>query len=71
MAWEVKIVRYTNASDYDLMHDGECYGTFSSVKELDEFAAMLRRDLNGRRKLNQKTRDDYHEIIAAIEGVSI
>lgn len=71
MAWEIKITRYTNASDYDLMHDGQCFGSFHSVQELNEFADMLRRDLAGRKKLSQKTRDDYHEIIAVIEGVSV
>lgn len=70
MAWYIKITRYTNASDYDLMHDDGCYGTFPNVEELNAFADMLRRDLAGKKKLSQKTRDDYHEIIAAIKGVS-
>ena len=69
MAWEIKITRYTNASDYDLMHDGQCFGSFPSVKDLEDFARMLREDLNGRKMMNRKTCDDYLEIIAAIEEI--
>ena len=66
--WYIKITRYINATDYDLMCGGECYGSFPSVEELSKFADMLQGDLKTA-KMSDATRASYEEIIAAIREV--
>lgn len=68
--WRVVRKEYINATDYDLMCEDECYGTFRSLEELRRFAEMLRGDLEKGRAMATKTRESFREIVAVVAEIA-
>ena len=67
--WHIRITRYMNATDYDIMRGEACYGTFSNVKDLNDFADLLQGDLDAGVCMTTETRESYEEIIAAAREI--
>ena len=68
--WHIRVTRYMNATDYDIMRGEVCYGTFSTVKDLNDFADLLQGDLDAGRAMTTETRESYAEIIAEIQKIT-
>ena len=67
--WSIRVTRYMNAAEYDLMCGAGCYGTFRTIEELNDFADLLQSDLDANRAMPTDTRKACAEVVAAIREV--
>lgn len=68
--WHIRVQKYMNATDYDIMRGDGCYGTFQTVEQLKDFADLLQGDLDAGRAMTTETRESYAEIIAEIQKIT-
>ena len=68
--WHIRVQKYMNATDYDIMCGEECFGAFRSTEQLKDFADLLQGDLDAGRAMTTETRESYAEIIAEIHKIT-
>ena len=68
--WHIRVQKYMNATDYDIMCGDECFGAFRSTEQLKDFANLLQGDLDAGVAMTTETRESYAEIIAAIYKIT-